>query len=298
MKRLALFFICAAVFGTGVYIIKDRIKDDTKTVFIQRIKGSKLEKNVDYFTGIDITEDIKIDGIEQFEEKVCSHNLYADEVYIDEDKKAENFILECYAKGKIPYLIIKNREAINQVEFKKYADKMAEAIGRYDVALIVEVLENSYYYDDSGECYNYLSDKIKEENQKAKTVWSVKFDDLIFAKDYMPQNADYICINGYFKDIDEAERTFRDFFNFMNTDKRVIIRFGAAVYSSKNCTYTLDEAVKTIDYVYDKVEDNSIFGGIIYMDKNIKPSKKMLYTDYSITLDDTIISKYKEILEK
>ena len=59
-------------------------------------------------------------------------------------------MLECYSRGKMPYIILKNREGISGEDFKKYAGEFAEAVGKYDIEVMIEILENSYYYDENG----------------------------------------------------------------------------------------------------------------------------------------------------
>lgn len=291
---IILFTGCSSA-NTG----EENTLEEIREVSVSRLNGSRIENNTDFFIGADITEDINVDTIQAFEEMAGTHDVYADEIYIDEADKAENFILECCAAGKRPYIIIKNKDGIGIETYKKYADTMAEAIGHYQVEVMVEILENSYYYDESGEKYNYLAEKIYEANNSAKMIWSVKSDDLILVGKYMPEeNVDYICVNGYFDSAEAADRLFSGLRNHLNTDKRVIVRFGAAAYSSDDCIYTIREAKKTIAGVYDKILRDKEIAGVIYMDKNVRLSEQVNYTDYSITSDKTLTKEYFDIIEK
>ncbi len=301
MKRIALFFICFLLCGCAKNNpVREIPEAEEKTVEVSVSKnyGSVIEDNRDYFIGADITGDTNVEDIVDFEEMTAAHDIYAEEVYIDEANFAENFILECFALGKTPYIIIKNKDSIGEDSFKEYADLMAEAVGKYNIEVMVEILENSYYYDENGDRYNYLYDALKESNELVKSVWSVKSDDIILAEKYMPDTADYICVNGYFADEAEAERMFSEMRNHLDAGKGVIIRFGAASYSSSDCVYRLDEAVSTIAEVYDKAKKDNSIAGIIYMDKNEKLSDKVVYTDYSVTSDKKVREGYKQIVEE
>ena len=69
-------------------------------------------------------------------------------------------------------------------------------MGRYGVKVMVEILENSYYYDENGEMFEYLSEKITEAAPQAEKLWSVRYDDVVLADKYMPEDTELVCING------------------------------------------------------------------------------------------------------
>lgn len=316
MKKTALFLLtvltastvltalAAAVSGCSMVSERDRVRvqteegEDIMKVSTGRTYGASVGENRDFFVGADITEDRNISGIAAFEEKFPAHDIYADEIYIDEADKAGDFMLECYSQGKTPYIIIKNRDSIGTDDLKTYAQEFAEALGKYHIEVIVEILENSYYYDENGEIYKTMASLIKEKNDLAETVWSVKWDDIILVGAYMPdENVDYICINGYFSSKDDAQRMLSEIRTHLDTDKRAIFRFGASAYSTEDCVYTTKEALETISLVYDSVKKDMNAAGIIYMDKNIKLSDKVKYTDYSVTSNKELIEGYGEIIE-
>ena len=282
MKRLALFLILIVLTGCT--------ENEAASYTIKRIEGHKKEENSDFFTGAYIEFNENIMSTEDFEEKCGTHDVYAKEVFIDEPKEASDFILMCYAKEKTPYIIIRNREDFGELRFRQHADKMAAAIGKYQVEVMVEILENSYYYDEN----EYLAKTISEENNKAIKVWSVRYDDVILAEKNVPDYADMVCVNGYIKD----ENSIKRFFDLNDDiDKDIIIRFGAAVYSSEDCTYRTEEVFDTINYAYDRISDDKRYRGIIYMNKSEKLSKKVAYTDYSVISDKKLSEKYKELIE-
>lgn len=300
MKRIALLFlICLTLSGCARKTAPTaEPMEETVNVYVSRNYGSVTEENRDFFIGADITGDQNIDSISDFEEMTAPHDVYAEEVYIDEADRAAQFTLECLAEGKTPYIIIKDRDSVSDDMFSRYAEEMSEAIGRYNVEVMVEILENSYYYDEDGERYACLSELLSEGDGLVKKVWSVKRDDVIMAGKYMPEDADYICVNGYFSDSADADRLFSELRNHLNTDKRVIIRFGAACYSSSDCVYRLDEAVSAVEEVYARAQKDSGIAGIIYMDKNERLSDKVVYTDYSVTSDKKVTEGYGRIIGK
>lgn len=302
MKKTALFLMILILAGCAAPDAKEENAPETEesaVVSTGRISGVKVGENRDFFIGADITEDINVENIDAFEEKFPVHDLYAEEVSVDEGEKAADFILECYSRGKTPYIIIKNKDGIGEEDFKKYAMEMAGALGRYHVRVMAEVLENSYYYDEGGEKYEYLAQLIKEENDLAETIWSVKSDDIILVGSLLPEeNTDYICVNGYFSSLDGAERMFSEIRDHLNTDKEVIFRFGAASYSGEDCVYTPEEAEKTVEFVYDSVKKDEGAAGVIYMDKNRKLSDRVIFTDYSVTADKELSEGYIEIINE
>ena len=114
MNKIALILVCLVLSGCTVNKNSTvKTAEDIKTVSVSRIDGNKIEENRDFFIGADITEDTNVDGITAFEEKTGAHELYADEIYINEADKAASFMLECYAAGKTPYIILKNRDGIS-----------------------------------------------------------------------------------------------------------------------------------------------------------------------------------------
>ena len=105
MKKIVLFLIAAAL--TGCAVVKndkntaESVAENQETLEVStgRAQGSAIGENRDFFIGADITEDTNIDGIDAFEEKFSAHEVYADEIYIDEAERAEAFMLECYSRG-------------------------------------------------------------------------------------------------------------------------------------------------------------------------------------------------------
>ncbi len=295
MKMIVLFFVCMTLSGC-IAQKTDMGENKTIEVLVKHIEGNIIKENRDFFIGADITADTNVGTIADFEEKTEAHEVYAEEVYIDEAERAEDFILECYAADRKPYIIIKGRTDMGDADFKDNSEKMAQAIGKYNISAMVEILENSYYYDDSGEMYSYLSEKISKANPLVKTVWSVKADDVILAEKYMPDNADYICIDGYFSTGKEAKKMFSDIRSSFPAKKRIILRFGASGYSTRDCTYTPDSELDIIKGIYNKVCYDTQVCGVIYMDKNEKLNDNVIYTDYSLTNDRKVTNGYKEII--
>lgn len=77
-------------------------------------------------------------------------------------------------KGKNTLYNFENREGISDEDFKKYAGEFAEAVGKYDIEVMIEILENSYYYDENGEKYKYAAELIKKSNEQAKPYGLLK----------------------------------------------------------------------------------------------------------------------------
>lgn len=292
MNLVALFLLCITLCGctsASQKIMVDSVnKDVAEDVMAQTSNENEL------LIGADISEDSIVKEISDFEELTGKHDIYADEIYITESEKAEKFILECYASGKIPYIILKCQDNIRKDSFKESVDKIAETIGKYQVTVFIEIFENGYFFDTDNEYYKYAAEKLYEFNSFVKRVWSVKADDIMIADKYCPEsNVDYICVNGYFNSENEVERFFTEKTQYYTGERPLIIRFGAASFISEGCKYTSDEACSTINKVYEKSKIYNDIQGVIYMDKSNRISNKIAYSNYYITIDKKVTEAYK-----
>lgn len=293
MNRIALFLLCIVLCGCT---------SSSKKIMVENTKNDITEEamaqtgEVDKFLlGADISEDNLAKDIPSFEELTGKHDIYADEIYVTEPEKAESFILEAYASGKTPYIILKCQDNIRKDNFKESIDKMSKTIGKYQVPVFVEIFENNYLSDSNNEYYKYASKEFYDKNPFVKRVWSVKADDIMIADKYCPDNdVDYICVNGYFDSESDAERFFEEKKEFLSSDKPMFMRFGAVSFSSDDCTYTSDEASKIISKVYENAKEDSDIKGVIYMDKSNRISNKSSYSNYYITIDKKVTEAYKK----
>lgn len=295
MKKIALFLLCITLCGCS---------SASKKIMVENVNGDITEEamaqtNEDekFLIGADISDDNLAKDISNFEELTGKHDIYADEIFITEADKAENFILEAYASGKTPYIILKCQDNVRKDSLKASIDEMAGIIGKYQVPLFVEIFENDYLSDINNEYYKYAAEKFYEKNAFVKRVWSVKTDDIMIADKYCPDSdVDYICVNGYFDTEKEAERFFEEKNEFFSSDKPVILRFGAVSFSSADCTYTSDEASSIISKVYENAKKDKNIKGAIYMDKSNRISNKSAYSNYYITIDKKVTEAYKNAI--
>lgn len=292
MNLVALFLLCISLCGCSTAsekIMVDKIQTDvTEEVMAQTDTEDK------FLYGADISEDNLAKDIPGFEELTGSHDIYADEIYITETQKAENFILECYASGKTPYIIFKAQNNIRKDSFRESIDKMADIIGKYQVPVFIEIFENDYFSDSNNEYYEYAAEKFYEKNAFVKRIWSIKAEDVMIADKYCPDSdVDYVSVNGYFNNVNEAERFFKELNDYYNSDKPLILRFGAVSFTSENCTYTSDEACDIISKVYEDAKKDTDIKGAIYMDKSNRVSNKSAYSNYYITIDRKVTEAYK-----
>jgi len=293
MNLIALFLLCITLCGCTA---------ESKKIMVEHINGDVTEEAMaqtgedeKFLVGADISEDSLAKDISSFEGLTGKHDLYADEIYITETDKAENFILETYAAGKTPYIILKCPYNIRKDSFEGDIDKIAETIGKYQVPVFVEIYENGYLNDTDNEFYKYAAEKLYEKNAFIKRIWSVKADDIMIAEKYCPdKDVDYICVNGYFNSLVDADKFFEEKNEFFVSNKPIILRFGAVSFSSDNCSYTSDEACSIISNVYDAAKKDLNIKGIIYMDKSNRISNKSAYSNYYITIDKKVTEAYKK----
>ena len=293
MNLIALFLLCITLCGCSSASEKIMVENVDNGIAENVMAQTSAEEKFLY--GADISEDNLAKDIPSFEELTGKHDIYADEIYITEPDKAESFILECYASGKTPYIILKTQNNIRKDNFKESIDNMAEIIGKYQVPVFVEIFENDYFSDSNNEYYKYAAEKFYEKNAFVKRVWSIKADDIMIADKYCPDSdVDYICVNGYFDTAKEAERFFTEENDYYNLDKPLILRFGAVSFSSEGCTYTNDEACSIISEVYENAKKDTNIKGAIYMDKSNRISNKTAYSNYYITIDKIVTEAYKK----
>lgn len=292
MNLVALFLLCFTLCGCTSASQKIMV-DSTEPNAAEEVMAQTNDEK-EFLIGADISEDSIVEDISEFEELTGKHDLYADEIYITESDKAEKFILECYASGKTPYIVLKCQDNIRKESFRESVDQMAETIGKYQVPVFVEIFENGYFNDAGNEYYEYAAQKLYEANPSIKRIWSVKAEDIMIADKYCPEKeVDYICVNGYFDSVNKAERFFAEKEQYYTGDKPLMMRFGAVSFTSEDCKYTSDEACGVINKIYEQAKADEDIQGIVYMDKSNRISNKAPYSNYYITIDKKVTEAYK-----
>ena len=259
----------------------------------QALLISECEKEVLIKIGADISQDKKMESIGGFEELAGEHDIYADEIYIDESLAAEKFILKCFAKGKTPYIILKDRQELSEDEFIRCLEEFETVLDKYPINVMIEVFENSYYTDPDGEKYKLFFDIVS--NDSVSVGWSLDYDDIMFFDNYVPdENVDFVCINGYLNSDNDAKRFIQAIEDISDYD--IVARFGYIYYSAETCKYTIDEMIRGIENIYGSIKDIENISAIIYMDKNYMGNDQSNYNDYTITSENRILEKYKTLI--
>ena len=288
MKRIAFIFLCLLLSGCNA---KEEAKNFAEMVSISKNAVIKAEEDRNVFVGADISEDVNVKSIGEFEDKCGKHQVYADEFLFSETEKIEKFILECYSQDRIPYIVLKYDNNAENRHFEKQLSELAEVFNRYKVQFMVEIFFNGYY-DKNGEKYDFITERLKNPN--AVFVGSVEKGNAVFT-DILAENADIVCVNGYFENAGDVEKTFNA---LKNTDKKIILRYGAKYFSSSDCTYRAHDMEEAVKCVYNGTAENENIVGVIYMDKNRRTADRAVYADYSITSEEKIRKLYRELVRK
>ena len=281
MNKIALFF-------TFIFLLSGCSADryaETQNVNADVNNSAKLY-------GVDFSEDTTIENIDDFEMTVAKQDVYADSFYINEGDEVERFMLECCAKGKIPFIELKNGCA-DEESMKKYADAMAESIGRYKIRVIIGIDEG--FGADSG-FYEYMSDKCRENNSLSEIAWICP-SDCVMAADKYVNNADYVCFKGAFANEGEVKRFTDELKKWYKIDIPVIVLTGAESYCKENCSYTIEEACGIIGSIYGALSTDDKTEMIIYVDGNCPAAYSDNEFECFITFDKRMTERYAESSE-
>lgn len=284
--KIAVLMLCFSFFG--INIGKEPVVQEEKAVYepyeiYMRNEREKapLEKNT-CMSGAYIKEENIFSDIKAFEEKTGVNN----DIYVYYLRQGDNFpksdIIQCYAKGKIPMLIIEGNFGSSQIE------SIAEICGNLDISMFVEInSQNKYIY----ECFAEL---FRKSAPKAVLVYGINSSDTKFD---LPDEklVDWVSINVDEKTsgsniISEYENTAR-LCNYYSK-KAVILNIKVPNFSIEKCSYIYNEAANEISALYSLALDYNNIGVINYI-SCVEKYENIINYNYRITENDILISAYK-----
>lgn len=284
--RIIALVLCFSFFG--VNIGKEPIKEREVPEYVpyqiyvkNEKKSAPLEKNK-CMSGVYIGEENIYSNIKEFE----NFSSISNDIYISTISPGENFpvgeIIDCYAKGKLPMLIVDGSFGSSQMA------SVARMCGNLDIEMIVEIKsDNKYIYECFAEMFRNYSPKtilaygidsgtLKYEFPDSKLVDWVAVD----AKERMNDGnlvSEYENISkwcNYFK------------------DKTVMVNISVPNFSIEKCNYIYEEAADEIARLYSLALEYNNIGALNYI-SCIEKYDNVVSCNYRITENELLINSYK-----
>ncbi len=257
MKKLPVIFLCILLCGC-----KD---SETQTVhtplgmtpYIICAESEHISaplENEKCMSGAYIEEDIPYNEIDAFEKKIRAE----EDIYIHYIKKGEDFpmsfVVNCYAKGKIPMLVLGGDSEYEQ------AYSIAEICGSLDLPMFIEL-----DYDGDIEKYNSHSALFRGYAPKTALVFGFDADREGYA---LPEDADWIAVNAFESmskgtidsEYENIQRLCRAY-----SDRSVMLNIAVPVFTADKCNYAVKEACNEIENLYSLASEQSNIGAVNYI---------------------------------
>ena len=235
--------------------------DDKKLVC-----GAYIEKN----TG----EAASIAGYE----KLCgaSSNIYLISI---KNNYPKDKILECYANGKIPMLLINRRYNLSSIA------ALAQAAGEYDLPMYICIKGDMAYY-------KYCVDMFRQKTKNTKFVQSVMLSDTCYefaGRDY----ADLLAITATVNENSDYASLYPA---ISGADVPVMLNLAVCVYTEKDHSYHTFDAIKALNYIYDiKANMPDKLFGINYINIRANGRSYDIYAEQKLrTVYGGLVCKWKD----
>ena len=239
MKKFVAVVLSVAVFTAEVFA------DDSL------VNGAYIKQNAEY-----------ADEIAEYE-ALCGINA---DIYLIgvKDEYPKSAVLECYANGKVPMLLVSDSVGMGKVS------ALAEAAAAYDMPMYVCI-------KGSLDFYRYCAGMFRIKTKNAKLVQAVSMTDYSYAFAGV-DIVDYIAINAT---IGADSIKYPYLYNMIkNADVPVMLDLAVSHYSEKDNRYHTYDALKTINYIYNmKKELGSRLFGINYINIRYKGERFDIYSD-------------------
>ena len=142
-------------------------------------------------------------------------------------------VLECYANGKIPMLLISRRYAPGSIA------ALAEAAGEYGLPMYICISGDTVYY-------KYCVDVFRQKTKRTKFVQPVMLSDTdheFAGKNYV----DYLAITAT---VNENSDYAQIYHAVENADVPVMLDLAVCGYTEKDNAYHTFDAIKALEYIY------------------------------------------------
>lgn len=142
-------------------------------------------------------------------------------------------ILECYANGKIPMLLINRRYSPGSLA------ALASAAGEYALPMYICINGDTVYY-------KYCVDMFRQKTKRAKFVQSIKLSDT----DYEFVGRDYADLLAITATVNEDSDYAALYPAIQNADVPVMLNLAVCGYTEGDHMYHTYDAIKALNYIY------------------------------------------------
>lgn len=281
MKITALL-ICFSLLTTTQTSTTANNKYIPYEIYIHNDKNNAPLEKDKCMKGAYISDENNYSNIKSFEEYTGVNN----DIYISSIKKDSDLptreIVDCYAKNKIPMIILKKDVGISK------ADSIAKACGNMNISMFVQIESNDIT------AYECIANIFRTYAPKAVLIYSINADksDFNFPKSNL---ADWIGINisektssGYI--ISQYENVAK-WCNYLQ-DKTVMLNISVPNFSTDRCNYLYKEASNEIERLYYLGAEFSNIGAINYL-STIEKDNGIIVRNCRITESPMVTAAYK-----
>jgi hypothetical protein len=229
------------------------------------------------------------------------HGIYKYNLTLGKDFPA-NWLLECVAKMKTPFIVLNPAADKNLDEVK--LESLAKKFGEISIPVFLEVYGDAQRYTILPEEYKAFYIKLRkiftQYAPNVSFVWSVDINNVYSSGIYYPgnTNVDWVGVSIYepvYKGNDKYDMdlwsNFDFFYNTYNKNKPIMIsEFAVSHYSNVDHAYYIQDAKNHIKEFYTTIKMKYPRVKLInYMDFNG-------IENYKVTDDETILKTYNEVI--
>ncbi len=253
MKKLLVSILCILMFGCTSS--KEEAAHTPLGITPYTICAEAVcDENEKCMSGAYIQEDMPYNEIDSFEKEIQAEN----DIYIYYIKKGEDFpmsfVVNCYAKGKTPMLVLNEENEYEQVH------SIAEICASLDLPVYIEL-----DYNDDTDRYNSHSSIFKGYAPKADIIYGFDADREGCA---IPEAAERIAINAFESmsngTIDSEYENIQRLCS-MYKDMPIMLNIAVPVFTDDKCNYAIEEACNEIENIYSLVAEKSNIIAINYI---------------------------------
>lgn len=233
-------------------------------------------------SGVYIGEENMYSDIKSFEEKTGVNNdIYISRIFPGDDFPTGS-IIDCYAKGKLPMLVIEKGFGSSQI------DSVAKMCGSFDISMLVEIkTEDKYIYECFAEIFRTYA---------PKTVLAYGISSSVTGYDFPKEElVDWVAVEAKEKMsegniVSEYENIARQCSYFK--DKTVMVNISVPNFSIEKCNYAYKEAADEISRLYSLALEYNNIGALNYISL-IEKKDNMVSCNYRITENEQLINSFK-----
>ena len=288
MKIIALV-LCLSFFGINFGESKTNENNETEVreympyqIYVRNEREKAPLENDKCMSGVYIGEENMYSDIKSFEEKTgVINDIYISRIFPGDDFPAGS-IIECYAKGRLPMLVIEKGFGSSQI------DSVAKMCGSFDISMLVEIkTDDKYVY----ECFAELFRKYAP-----KTVLAYGIDSSVTEYDFPKESlVDWVAVEAKEKMsegsiVSEYENIARQCSYFK--DKTVMVNISVPNFSIEKCNYVYKEAAEEISRLYSLALEYNNIGALNYISL-IEKKDNMINYNYRLTENEELISAFK-----